>query len=68
LREENRKGENMNTLEFDRLLLRLKRADSDNEKAVLYKDLSEEAKALSDSLAQQGPGYGAFEIKSDGTF
>jgi hypothetical protein len=59
---------NTNILEFDRLLLRLKRADSDDERAVLYKDLSEEAKALSDSLAQQGLGYDDFKIKTDGTF
>jgi hypothetical protein len=56
----------MNTLEFDRLLFRLKRAKDDNEKAELYKDLSEEAAALSDSLVQQDPV--PFEVKSDGTF
>jgi hypothetical protein len=61
----------MNTLEFDRLLLRLKKADTDDKKAELYGYLSEEAKELADYHRQQdpGPGYTApFEIKSDGTF
>jgi hypothetical protein len=59
----------MNTLEVDRLLMRLKKADTNEKKAELYADLSAEARELADYYKQQNPDYIApFEIKSDGSF
>jgi hypothetical protein len=62
----------MNDLEFSRLLLRLKKAKTDSEKAALYRDLREEAAALSDYHRQRDPNYAApttpLKFETDGTF
>jgi hypothetical protein len=59
----------MNDLEFSRLLLRLKKAKGDSEKAALYRDLREEAAALEDYHRQRDPDYVTpFTFKTDGSF
>jgi hypothetical protein len=59
----------MNTLEFDRLLFRLKKAKTNSEKVELYASLSAEARELADYHRQQDPGYIApLEIKDQDTF
>jgi hypothetical protein len=62
-------NERPDPLEFTRLLLRLKKAGSDGEKAELYGSLSEEAKELADYHKQQSPDFVApLEIKDHDTF
>jgi hypothetical protein len=59
----------MNDLKFTRLLFRLKKADTDEKKAELYGDLSEEAKALSNYHKWQDPDYAApLKIEDQDTF
>jgi hypothetical protein len=58
----------VNTLTFDRLILKLKKIGSNDEKAELYRSLSEEATALADSLAQEDPVMPPLKIETDGFY
>jgi hypothetical protein len=57
--------------EFTRLILSLKKAITDKEKAEIFRDLSQETADLADYHNQRDPNYSRIEpleIKTDGTF
>jgi hypothetical protein len=56
----------MNSLGFDRLILRFKRTSSDDEKVELLREVAKEAAALADSL--KDPVMLPFEVKTDGSY